>query len=92
MAYPIITPKKFLAKDKLPPEAQGCSLAVVGFCKFNDMKLKLTTKPLVETIFSHLDKSNQFVGWVGDHKILATECLYGGPLSATVLEELAHYG
>jgi len=92
MSDPIITPKKFLARDTLPPEAKGCSMAILGFCKFNDMNLKLSVKPLAETIFSHLDKSHQFVGRVGSSKILAAECLYGGPLSATVLEELAHYG
>ena len=92
MSDPIITPKKFLAKDTLPPEVKDCSLAIVGFCKFNDMQQKLSVEPLTETIFSHLDKSHQFVGRLGNHKILAAERLYGGPLSATVLEELAHYG
>lgn len=92
MSDPIITPKQFLAKGTLPIEVQGCSLAIVGFCKFSDMKSRLMVEPLAETIFSHLDKSHQFVGQIGAHKILAVECLYGGPLSATVLEEIAHYG
>jgi uridine phosphorylase len=92
MSDPIITPKKFLAKVTFPPEAKGCTLAIVGFCKFNDMKVKLSVEPMKETIFSHLDKSHQFIGRIGSHKILAAECLYGGPLSATVLEEVAHYG
>lgn len=92
MPIPIITPKQFLAKDVLPPEVKGCSLAIVGFCKFNTMKSKLMVEPLKESIFSHLDKSHQFIGKIGRHTILALDCLYGGPLSATVLEELAHYG
>ncbi len=92
LSQPIITPGKFLRRDSLPPEVEGCSLAVVGFCRFYDMKRKLSVEPLSEPLFSHLDRSHQFVGQVAGSKILALDCLYGGPLSATVLEELAHYG
>jgi uridine phosphorylase len=92
MSQPIITPARFLGRASLPPEAAGCSLAVVGFCRFYDMVDRLSAKPLSESICSHLDRSHQFTGQVGDAKILALECLYGGPLSATVIEELAHYG
>ena len=92
MSQPIITPGKWLNRDVLPPEAKGCKLAVVGFCRFNDMRDRLAARPLRESIFSHLDVSHQFVAPVADRKILALECLYGGPLSATVMEELAHYG
>lgn len=92
MSQPIITPGKFLDREKLLPEVEGCSLAIVGFCRFYDMKQKLSAKPLSERLFSHLDSSHQFVGQIADSKFLALDCLYGGPLSATVLEELAHYG
>lgn len=92
MSQPIITPGRFLGRDSLLPEAAGCSLAVVGFCRFYDMVEKLSAQPLSESICSHLDRAHQFVGQVGDARILALECLYGGPLSATVIEELAHYG
>lgn len=37
MSQPIITPGKFLGRDSLPPEVEGCSLAVVVFCRFYDM-------------------------------------------------------
>lgn len=92
MSQPIITPGKFLNRDALPPQLEGCSLAVVGFCRFHDMKRKLAAEPLPERLFSHLDRSHQFIGRVAQSKTLALECLYGGPLSATVIEELAHYG
>jgi hypothetical protein len=32
---------------------EGCSLAVVGFCRFHDMRRKLSATPLSERIFSH---------------------------------------
>jgi uridine phosphorylase len=92
LSQPIITPGKFLSRDSLPPELEGCSLAVVGFCRFYDMRCKLSAEPLSESLFSHLDRAHQFVGKIADSKILALDCVYGGPLSATVLEELAHYG
>jgi uridine phosphorylase len=92
LSRPIITPAEWLGRDPLPPELEGCSLAVAGFCRFHDMKNKLSAEPLPESLFSHLDTSHQFVAQVADAKVLALECLYGGPLSATVMEELAHYG
>ena len=92
MSQPIITPGKFLGRESLPPELAGCSLAVVGFCRFYDMKQKLSAEPLAESLFSHLGRQHQYVAEVAGRTVLALECLYGGPLSATVLEELAHYG
>ena len=56
------------------------------------MKRKLLAEPLSESRFSHLDQSHQFAGQSAGRKLLALECLYGGPMSATVIEELAHYG
>jgi uridine phosphorylase len=56
------------------------------------MRRKLAAVQLPERIFSHLGEAHQFVAQVGGSKVLALECLYGGPMSATVMEELAHYG
>lgn len=92
MSEPIITPRRFLGRDALPSTLKECTLAVAAFCRLRGMKQKLSAKPLPESVFSHLDSSHQFIGQVGKSRILAVECLYGGPLSATVVEELAHYG
>jgi uridine phosphorylase len=89
---PIITPGKWLKRDALPPELEDCTRAIVGFCRFNDMKNRLAAEPVSKSLFSHLSISHQFVAQVAYKKMLALECLYGGPLSATVVEELAHYG
>jgi uridine phosphorylase len=56
------------------------------------MKGKLAAEVLPERIFSHLDEQHQFLGSVAGKTVLALECLYGGPMAATVVEELAHYG
>lgn len=90
MSHPLITPKKWLGHNTLPIES--CSVAVVGFCRFGAMKQKLLAELLPESRFSHLDLSHQFVGQVGGRQLLALERIYGGPLSATVIEELAYYG
>ncbi len=96
MSQPIITPIKLLAtargKDSLPPEVEECSLAIIAFCPFNEMKRKLSAQPLPESLFSHIDRSHQFIGQIEGIKILALDNVYGGPLAATVVEELAHYG
>lgn len=96
MSQPIITPKKLLVtargKDSLPPEVEGCSSAIIAFCPFKEMKRKLSAQLLPESLFSHLDRSHQFMGQIAGIKILALDNVYGGPLAATVVEELAHYG
>lgn len=92
VSRPIITPAKFLGRDALPPELEGCKLAVAGFCRFNELRDKLSVETLSERIFSHLGREHQFAARVNGRTILALECLYGGPMSATVMEELAHYG
>jgi uridine phosphorylase len=93
---PIITPKELLVtargKDSLPAEVEGCSLAIIAFCPFKEMKHKLSAQILPESLFSHLDRSHQFIGQIAGIKILALDNVYGGPLTATVVEELAHYG
>lgn len=92
MPQPIITPARFLGRGSLPQELASIRLAILGFCRFYGMRDKLAAQPLGESLFSHLGLAHQFVAQVKGRKVLALECLYGGPLSATVLEELAHYG
>ena len=92
MSQPIITPEKWLKLSSLLPEAEGCTVAVVGFCRFKEMRDRLKADQLTERIFSHVNLPHQFVGQAANRKVLAIDCLYGGPMSATVIEELAHYG
>jgi uridine phosphorylase len=96
MSQPIITPRKFLraiyGRDALPPEVAGCTCAVVAFCQFRNMQRKLHVEPVSSSLFSLLHQTHQFIGHVAGRTILALENLQGGPLAATVFEELAHYG
>jgi uridine phosphorylase len=92
VSQPIITPRQFLGRDAPLPALVGCTLAVAGFCRISGMQRKLAAEMLPEGIFSHLGRQHQFVGHVAGKKVLALECLYGGPMSATVVEELTHYG
>jgi uridine phosphorylase len=96
MSQPIITPRKFLhaiyGRDSLPPELAGCTCAVIAFCQFRDMQRKLAAEPVPSSLFSLLHQTHQFIGHVAGRTILALENVQGGPLAATVVEELAHYG
>jgi uridine phosphorylase len=96
MSQPIITPRKFLhaiyGRDALPPEVAGCTCAVVAFCQFGDMQHKLAAEPVPTSLFSLLHQTHQFIGHVAGRTLLTLENLQGGPLAATVIEELAHYG
>ena len=79
MSQPIITPGKFLGRESLPPELAGCSLAVVGFCRFYDMKQKLSAEPLAESLFSHLGRQHQYI-----IKLYRFTLLYGKLVIAVV--------
>jgi Phosphorylase superfamily len=96
MSQPIITPRKFLhaiyGRDSLPPELAECTCAVVAFCQFHDMQRKLAAEPVPTSLFSLLHQTHQFIGHIAGRTILALENVQGGPLAATVVEELAHYG
>jgi hypothetical protein len=96
MSQPIITPQKFLhaiyGRDTLPRELTECTCAVVAFCQFRDMQHKLAAEPVPASLFSLLHQTHQFIGHLNGRTILALENLQGEPLTATVIEELAHYG
>src|SRR5262245_57768663 len=96
MSQPIITPRKFLhtiyGRDTLPPEMAGCTYAVIAFCQFRDLHRQLAATPLPTSLFSLLHQTHQFIGHIAGRTILALENVQGGPLAATVVEELAHYG
>jgi uridine phosphorylase len=91
MEEPIITPARFLGHAALPAELAGCQTAVLGFCRFYNMRDKLAAKPLPERWFSHVDEIHQFSAQAKGVPIVAVDCLYGGPHAATVVEELAHF-
>ena len=92
MSEPTITPAKWLEHESLPNDLTPCHATVAAFCHLYDMKDKLQAQAIPDQLFSHLDPSRVFAARIGARNVLAVECLYGGPLSATVLEELAHYG
>ena len=92
MSKPIVTPAKWLEHDSLPEDLTPCPAAVAAFCHLYDMKDKLRAQPVPHSLLSHLGASHQYAARIGASNVLAVEGLYGGPLSATVLEELAHYG
>jgi uridine phosphorylase len=96
MSPPIITPRKFLqaiyGRDTLPPELAGCTCAVVAFCPFRALQRTLAAEPVPASLFSLLHQTHQFSGHVAGRTMLALETVQGGPLAATVVEELAHDG
>jgi uridine phosphorylase len=89
---PMITPEKWLHGRKMIADLEGCQTAIAAFCRLNEMKEKLAAVPLSSKLFSHLDAAHTYVGYVKGKKILTVECLFGGAMSATVLEEMAFFG
>jgi len=89
---PIITPSQFLSLEGIAREDNRCTIAIVAFCPLHEMKDKARARPLEKSLFVHIDRSHQFQGTVGSRQVLMAECVYGGPVCATVLEEMGYLG
>jgi len=89
---PIITPAQFLSLEGVAPADNECKVAVVGFCPFHDLREKASARPLRKSLFVHVDLAHQFQARVGTRDVLMVDCVYGGPVCATVIEEMAYLG
>jgi uridine phosphorylase len=89
---PIITPAQFLSVEGVASTDNPCRAAIVAFCPFHDMRDKARARPLAKSLFTHLDLAHQYQGLAGGHPVLMVDTVYGGPVCATVLEEMAHLG
>lgn len=89
---PVITPSRFLSLEGVHSDDNECTVAVIGFCPFHEMKDRARTRPLKKSLFVHVDQSHQFSGFADGREILMVECVYGGPVCATVIEEMAYLG
>ena len=89
---PIITPSQFLSLEGITSEDNQCTVAIIAFCPFHEMKDKARARPLDKSLFVHIDLTHQFQGFIDDRKVLMVDCVYGGPVCATVIEEMAYLG
>lgn len=89
---PIITPSQFLSMEGITSEDNQCEVAIIGFCTFYGMKEKARARPLKKSLFTNMDVAHQFHGFINDRKVLMVDCVYGGPVCATVIEEMAYLG
>ena len=89
---PVITPAQFLAIEGVKPDDNRCEVAIVGCCPFHGMTDKAAARPLEKSLFINVDRAHQFVGTTGGHEVLMVDCVYGGPVCATVVEEMAVLG
>jgi len=89
---PIITPSQFLSVEGVASTDNPCRAAIVAFCPFHGMKDTARARPLAKSLFTHVDPAHQYQGLVGGQPVLMVEMVYGGPVCATVLEEMAHLG
>lgn len=89
---PIITPSQFLSTEGITSDDNQCEVAIIGFCTFYGMKEKAHARPLKKPLFTHIDASHQFHGFIDGLQVLMVDCVYGGPVCATVIEEMAYLG
>ena len=89
---PIVTPSQFLSLEGITSEDNQCTVAIVAFCPFHEMKNKARAHPLDKSLFVHVDAAHQFQGFADERQVLMVDCVYGGPVCATVIEEMAYLG
>ena len=89
---PIITPSQFLSLERVTSGDNQCEIAIIAFCPFHGMMDKARARSLGKSLFVHIDKAHQFQGLVDKHQVLMVDCVYGGPVCATVIEEMAYLG
>lgn len=89
---PIITPSQFLSLEGITAEDNRCEVAIIGFCPFHQMKEKAHARPLKKSLFIHIDVAHQFYGFIEGLQVLMVDCVCGGPVCATVIEEMAYLG
>ena len=89
---PLITPAQFLSMHGIAPDDNDCEVALLAFCPFHEMKDKAHARALDKSLFVHVDAAHQFKGSVDGREFLMVDCVYGGPVASTVLEEMAYLG
>ena len=89
---PIITPSEFLSMEGITSEDNECTVAILAFCPFHSLKDKARARPLNKSLFIHIDQIHQFHGFIDQRQVLMIDCVYGGPVCATVVEEMAYLG
>lgn len=89
---PIINPSQFLALEGITGEDNQCEVAIIGFCSFYEMKEKAHARTLQKSLLTHIDVAHQFHGFIDDVQVLMVDCVYGGPVCAAVIEEMAYLG
>ena len=89
---PIITPSRFMSMEGITNEDNQCEVAIIGFCTFYGMKEKAHARPLKKSLFTHIDVDHQFHGFIGGLQLLMVDCVYGGPVCASIIEEMAYLG
>lgn len=89
---PIITPARFLGLSGVTPADSPCTSAIVAFCPFHGLTGKAGARPLGRQLLTHLNPAQQYRATIGGRDVLMVERVYGGPVCATVIEEMAYLG
>lgn len=89
---PHLTPAK-LVGSRFPQDAFGdITVALVGYCPPPSALAKYETEATTQQYFIHIAPSNVQICRHGNFKFLSIYHVYGGPVSAALIEELGYYG
>jgi uridine phosphorylase len=67
-------------------------VTIVAFCPFRGLLDKVSARPAARPLLSHINPGQQFQATVEGRDVLMVERVYGGPVCATVIEEMAYLG
>lgn len=89
---PIITPARFLGLSDVRAADNHRTVAVAAFCPLHGLVDKAGARPLARQLLSHINPAQQFEATIEGRDVLMVERVYGGPVCATVVEEMAYLG
>lgn len=89
---PIIAPARFLGLNQITPVDNRCAVGIVAFCPFHGLAEKADARPLGRPLLSHINRAQQLQATIAGRDVLMVERVYGGPVCATVIEEMAYLG
>ncbi len=88
VSLPYITPKLFHASETIG----NIDTAIICYCPFPQYLNKYVTHVADKRYFIHSPITEVHFCCVNEHKFIVISEVYGGPVSATTVEELSYYG
>ncbi|MCH9621662.1 MAG: hypothetical protein S4CHLAM20_10870 [Chlamydiia bacterium] len=89
---PHLTPSKLVGSRFSKDTFGDINVAIVGYCPTPSILQEYEPQNTTEQYFIHIPPASVQICRFGDTKFLSISHVYGGPVSAALIEELGYYG